>query len=122
MERKFAVPVGENGILDAHFGHCRFFALIKTEGDHVVAEEKAVPPPHEPGVLPRWIAQQGVSDVIAGGMGRRAIELLNAQGVNVFVGAPQLSAVELVEGHLQGKLVFNANYCDHGPDHKCGGH
>lgn len=33
--------------------------------------------PHEPGFLPVWLALQGVTHIIAGGMGQRAISLFN---------------------------------------------
>ncbi|MCK7542001.1 MAG: hypothetical protein MZV63_69485 [Marinilabiliales bacterium] len=36
------------------------------------------PRPHEPGLLPGWLAEKGVTDVIAGGMGQRAIGLFNS--------------------------------------------
>lgn len=113
MTKIIAVPVNENGILDAHFGHCKFFSILETENGEIKKEYKIVPPPHEPGVLPKWIAEQGATDVLAGGMGQRAIQLFNMNGVNVFVGAPQLSARELAEGFLSNSLSFTANYCDH---------
>ena len=122
MIRKIAVPVDETGVLDAHFGHCKFFVITNTEDNNIVSEEKLVPPPHEPGLLPRWLAEKGITDIIAGGMGQHAINLFNQGGVNAFVGAPKLSAAELVQGFLQEKLSFTANYCDHGPDHECDGH
>lgn len=113
MNQNIAVPTDENGILDAHFGHCKFFILLQVEDDKIVGENKLVPPPHEPGVLPKWLAEQGATDVIAGGMGQRAIQIFNHHGVNVFVGAPQLSARELAEGLLSRSITFAANYCDH---------
>lgn len=113
MAKKIAIPVDEAGILDGHFGHCKFFILLDVENDVIVKEEKVVPPPHEPGLLPKWLADRGVTDIISGGMGERAIELFNARGVNAFVGAPKLSAMFLAEGYLSGKLEFTANYCDH---------
>jgi len=113
MTKKIAIPVDENGILDGHFGHCKFFALLNIEGNTIVSEEKVVPPPHEPGVLPKWLAEKGVSDVLAGGMGHKAIQIFNYNNVNVFVGAPQLSANELVIGFLEKSIEFTANYCDH---------
>lgn len=122
MKKKIAVPVDNNGILDAHFGHCKFFALIDVENNKIINEEKTVPPPHEPGLLPRWLSERGATDIIAGGMGHKAIQLFNQSGVNAFVGAPQLSASELVTGHLAGSLSFTANYCNHGPNHECDGH
>lgn len=113
MNKKIAIPVDENGILDGHFGHCKFFALLDTEDKKIVAEEKVVPPPHEPGVLPKWLAEKGVSDVVAGGMGHKAIQIFNDNNVNVFVGAPKLTAHELAEGFINKTIEFTANYCDH---------
>nr|WP_321356962.1 NifB/NifX family molybdenum-iron cluster-binding protein [uncultured Draconibacterium sp.] len=113
MSKKIAVPVDESGILDGHFGHCKYFALLDVEETTIVNEERATPPPHEPGVLPKWLAEKGVTDVLAGGMGHKAIQIFNYNNVNVFVGAPQLSATELVQGYLQETIEFTANYCDH---------
>jgi predicted Fe-Mo cluster-binding NifX family protein len=68
---------------------------------------------HQPGLYPKWIAQHGVTDVIAGGMGQQAITLFNQQNINVFVGAPVKEPKLLVEDFLTGQLLLNANYCDH---------
>lgn len=113
MKKKIAVPVDDFGSLDAHFGHCEFFEIIETEGQTIVSQDKIVPPPHEPGLLPKFLAEKGVTDIIAGGMGQKAIQLFNQQKVNAFVGAPKLTAIELVEGYLNNTLSFSANYCDH---------
>ncbi len=113
MKKKIAIPVDNAGNLDSHFGHCKYFAILSIDDKEIVSEEKIVPPPHEPGLLPVWLAEKGVTDIIAGGMGKRAIDIFNENGVNAFVGAPQISAKELVEGHLNNTLTFSANYCDH---------
>jgi predicted Fe-Mo cluster-binding NifX family protein len=113
MKKKYAVPVDQNGILDAHFGHCSYFAMHEVEKNEITSTEMIQPPPHEPGVLPRWLADLGVTDVLAGGMGNRAIQLFNQHGVNVFVGAPKITAKELVNGYLNNSIEFSANYCDH---------
>ena len=112
MKRKFAVP-STNGLLDPHFGHCRSFTLIDTENTSIVSVDHIDAPPHQPGLLPAWIAEKGVSDVIAGGMGQRAIQLFNTHSVNVFVGAPVQSPEQLVYDFLNGRVSFSANYCDH---------
>lgn len=113
MKKKIAVPCDYTGILDAHFGHCKFFDLFEIEGEIIISEEKVVPPPHEPGVLPKWLAEKGATDILAGGMGKRAIQIFNNHGVNVFVGAPQIKSRKLVEGYLDKSIDFSANYCDH---------
>jgi len=112
MKRLFAVP-SSNGLLDEHFGHCRQFALLKVEDNQVVEETIIDAPPHQPGLLPKFLAEKGVTDVIAGGMGNRAIQLFNQHQVNVFVGAPKISPAELTRGFLDKTLQFSANYCDH---------
>lgn len=113
MHKKIAIPVDTQNVLDGHFGHCSYFAILNLEDDVLVSEERLTPPPHEPGLLPVWLAEKGVSDIIAGGMGQKAIQLFNQNGVNVFVGAPKLSATELINAYLNSSLTFSANYCDH---------
>lgn len=107
-----AIPTTE-GQLDAHFGHCKQFAMVDIENNEIKEINYLDAPPHQPGLLPPWLAERGATDIIAGGMGQRAIQLFNEQGVNVFVGAPKLSPEELVVGLLQETLQFTANYCDH---------
>jgi ATP-binding protein involved in chromosome partitioning len=71
------------------------------------------PPPHEPGVLPKWLHEQGVNVIIAGGMGQRAQGLFTENGIAVVVGAPAAEPETLVEQYLAGTLVSGENVCDH---------
>jgi Mrp family chromosome partitioning ATPase/predicted Fe-Mo cluster-binding NifX family protein len=113
VSMKFAVPTNE-GKLCAHFGHCEAFALIDTDATgKVVSETYITPPPHEPGLLPPWLSQQGVNCIIAGGMGSRAKDLFAAQGVNVITGAQGEKPRAIVEDYLKGVLQTGANTCDH---------
>ena len=112
IKRKVAIPL-ENGILCSHFGHCQQFAIMDTEDTKISHVDLLTPPPHEPGLLPGWLAEKGVTDVIAGGMGQRAIDLFNQQKINVFVGAEIKDHTELTEDLLKDRLKAGANYCDH---------
>jgi predicted Fe-Mo cluster-binding NifX family protein/predicted DNA-binding protein (UPF0251 family) len=118
---KFAIPT-ENGKLTAHFGHCREFALVDVENNKIKKTEMLVPPPHEPGVLPKWLGQLKVNVVIAGGMGPRAVELLNEQDIKVILGAPIESPETLVMSYLNKTLDGGKNLCEGGDHHQCGGH
>lgn len=109
---KFAIPVAE-GKLTAHFGHCREFALIEVEDNKITKKETHVPPPHEPGVLPDWLNKLGSDIVIAGGMGQRAVALLNDRGIKVITGAPELEPEALVIKYLDKTLATGTNVCDH---------
>ncbi len=112
MNKKIAIPI-ENGMLCAHFGHCEKFAIIEVENGEISEYAEEVPPEHVPGLYPKWVAAFGVTDVIAGGMGEKAISLFNEQNINAFVGAPMLQPMQIVKEFLSGNLQLDANYCTH---------
>lgn len=111
---KIAIPTAD-GRLCAHFGHCETFSLIEADPAtrQILAETAVTPPPHEPGVLPRWLKEQGATTVIAGGMGRRAQDIFAAAGIAVVVGAPAEAPRALAEAWLNGTLAAGINVCDH---------
>jgi len=109
---KAAVPLA-GGVLCNHFGHCEQFAVMHVSDGKIGATEMHVPPPHEPGVLPRWLGDLGVNLIIAGGMGQRALGLFAERGIQVVTGAPNLEPEALVQSYLAGSLTTGANVCDH---------
>ncbi len=111
---KFAIPLAE-GKLCLHFGHCQQFALIEADPEtkKICTRKDLTPPPHEPGVLPRWLAQQGAAVILAGGMGQRAQALFAEQGIAVVVGAAGDTPEALVTAYLEGTLQAGDNVCDH---------
>ncbi len=111
---RIAIPVSE-GVLAAHFGHCETFAMfdVEEEGNTVVAFNEVTPPPHAPGLLPRWLAENGANVIIAGGMGQKAIQLFVQNGIKVFTGAPVAAPEMLVKDFIQGSLTTGTNLCDH---------
>jgi ATP-binding protein involved in chromosome partitioning len=109
---KVAVPLA-NGVLCNHFGHCETFAILPVQDGQIGATELLTPPPHEPGVLPRWLGDLGVDLIIAGGMGQRAINLFTERGIRVITGAPNQDPVALVQSYLAGVLSTGPNVCDH---------
>jgi predicted Fe-Mo cluster-binding NifX family protein len=121
MNKCIAIPI-ENGVLCAHFGHCEQFAIVEVENNAIINIRALTPPEHVPGLYPRWVAQFGVTDVIAGGMGQKAIDLFNQQNINVFAGAPVKNPSELVSDFLAGTLSLQANYCDHDSHQHQSGH
>lgn len=109
---KAAVPLA-GGVLCNHFGHCEQFAVFHVQDGKIGATELHTPPPHEPGVLPRWLGDLGVNLIIAGGMGQRALGLFSEQGIRVITGAPNHEPVALVQSYLAGCLFTGPNVCDH---------
>lgn len=109
---KFAVPTSDRKLCQ-HFGHCEAFAIMEAEGGKVVSETYIDAPEHEPGLLPKWLAEKGVHCIIAGGMGSRAKGLFAERGINVITGAQAEDPRQAVELFLKGTLETGANTCDH---------
>jgi predicted Fe-Mo cluster-binding NifX family protein len=111
---RIALPMAGNTVC-MHFGHCEKFALIDVDPDakKIIKTEMAVPPPHEPGVLPRWLHERGANVIIAGGMGARAQALFAENNIKVIYGASTEEPQKLVQDYLQGKLKTGDNVCDH---------
>ncbi|NQT39811.1 MAG: ATPase [Planctomycetes bacterium] len=109
-----AIPVA-GGRLCMHFGHCEQFEVfdVDTADKKILHSRRIDPPPHEPGLLPRWLHEQGVNLVIAGGMGGRAKSIFAEQGISVIVGAPAEPPESLVQNYLGGTLQSGENACDH---------
>ena len=101
IKNKILVIPVSGGKLASHFGHCDQFAFIETKAGKIQSSEMRTPPPHEPGVLPVWLHEQGADVAIVGGMGEQAQTLLREKGIEVVIGAP----VEAPE--VPGRSVFN---------------
>jgi predicted Fe-Mo cluster-binding NifX family protein len=111
---RYAVPVS-NGKVAVHFGHCQHFALFDVdEAKGVILNKESIPSPgHEPGLLPIWLAEQGVSVVIAGGMGSRAQALFRENRIEVIIGTLNDDPEKAVLDYIRGILATGDNICDH---------
>lgn len=119
---KIAIPTID-GVLCPHFGHCREFTFLEVDpaGKKIINVETETPPPHEPGVLPRWLHEKNCELVIVGGMGQRAVNMLSSAGVTVISGAPARKPEDLTTAYMNGNLITGVNLCDEPGFHE-GGH
>lgn len=109
-----ALPTSD-GQLCMHFGHCEKFSVFEVDPveKRIITKTVLTPPPHEPGLLPKWLSAEGVNTIIAGGMGQRAQALFAQAGVNVVVGAQAAEPESVVMAYLSNALETGDNYCDH---------
>ena len=68
-------------------------------------KELLAAPPHEPGGIPEWLDDLGVTHVIAGSLGEKAQKLLAHKGIEVIAGAPLEAPESLVEKYLNKTLT-----------------
>ncbi len=111
---RVAIPTAEDKLC-MHFGHCDVFKMFDvTDQKELACVEEMVPPPHEPGVLPKWMSENAVDVIIAGGMGVRAQDLFKGFGIEVVTGASaELTPEELLQEYLNDTLVTGTNACSH---------
>ena len=111
---RIAIPVYD-GKLTMHFGHCEEFVILDVDAEKKTVTRKEVlqAPTHAPGVLPRWLAEQGVEAIIAGGMGMRAQGLFAEHKIRVVVGASAEEPETLALAFVEGMLATGPNICDH---------
>ena len=99
----------KNGLespISHHFGRCPAYIVLDLEGDKVKSVESIDNPffqDHLPGMVPRFIHEQGIHMMISGGMGRRAIEFFEEFGIGVATGA-QGDVQFALKAYLEGTL------------------
>ena len=131
LQMKIAVA-SEGTQVTGHFGHCANFNIYEVEDQRVTGESSVDNPGHRPGFLPNFLADMGVTVIIAGGIGAHAIEIFADRGVQVVAGASG-DAKAAAEAFLRGELKHDGSAChkhhhehehhegqEHG--HNCGGH
>ena len=98
---------GNGGLEDAvheHFGSAPFFTLLNTESNEVtIVENRNAHHDHGTCNPMNQLAHHKIDCVVCTGMGRRAIEALNAEGIRTFQ-SPSTRVVDIVEGLRSNSL------------------
>jgi len=116
--RRVAIPTA-NSVLSAHFGGAEFFTIYELEGNDVLKEELLPAPPHEPGSLPKFLVGEGVTDIIVGGIGGKAIDIFTSNNISVHAGANPIAPKNIIQEFANGTIQLNSNSCNHdGDDHE----
>jgi len=111
---------GLNGQISQHFGRCPSYLVVDVEGNEIKKSDIISNPYYEnhiPGVVPKFISEQGASVMIAGGMGPRAIDMFSNLGIEVVTGAIG-NVGNVLKAYLQGE-ISGVEPCkhDHPGDH-----
>lgn len=112
MNKKLAIPIRKNSFC-SHFGDSDEFMIVDFSGKAILKEDHLTPPPHEPGIFPGWLAEKGVTHIIAGGMGRKALAHFQHLGITPIVGVDSKPVNQLIEEFLNDELKTDFNKCRH---------
>jgi len=108
----------------SHFGGAEAFALYTADAarHEVIGRQVVEPPEHGRGVFPTWLRSQGVTVVLAGGMGPRANTILTKHGIEVLLGVQGSDPDTMVGRFLAGTLESGGELCHEHGFHDCGHH
>lgn len=101
------LPGGLDAAIGQHFGHCDIYTIVKAIGREILEVGTLENVPHQQGgcMAPvNHLAQNGVTVLIAGGMGMRPLMGFQQVGVRVFHGSGAPSVGHAVQAFLMGGL------------------
>ncbi|HKK41890.1 MAG TPA: NifB/NifX family molybdenum-iron cluster-binding protein [Bacteroidales bacterium] len=121
---KIAVPVTSGNLVDGHFGHCESYGVYTISENNEIENIKKVDSPQGCGCksdIASVLASDGVSVMLAGGIGGGAINVLNNSGIEVIRGCSG-DASEVVSLYLKGMVHDSGNSCNHNHSDHIHGH
>ncbi len=117
MKIAFAVEANEglNSRICPHFRRAPYFLFVELDNDGEIVSVEAKPNPyvnvHGPGLVPRFVAENGAEMVVAGGMGERAAQFFKSYGIEPVAGV-EGRVVDVLSRILSGE-DFDSTFCSH---------
>jgi predicted Fe-Mo cluster-binding NifX family protein len=121
---KIAVPVTKENQIDGHFGHCESYGVFTISEKNEISDVKNVGSPEGCGCksdIASVLAADGVTVMLAGGIGGGAINVLNNSGIEVVRGCSG-DATEVVKLYLSGSVADSGSSCHKHEAHHHNGH
>jgi len=121
---KIAVPVTRENNIDSHFGHCESYNVFTISDKKEITDIKNVESPQGCGCksdIASVLASDGVTVMLAGGIGGGAINVLNSCGIEVIRGCSG-DATEVVKLFLAGSVEDGGSSCQQHEAHHHDGH
>lgn len=109
---KIAVST-DSGKVSGHFGRCPEFTIVEIKNNKVRDKKLIQNPGHITGFLPKFLKEQGISCVIAGGAGSRAQELFEQFRIKLITGV-RGDVEEAIKEFIKGKLEQGEDLCKPG--------
>jgi len=101
----------DSGMVSQHFGRCPEFTIVEIENNKVISRKVVPNPGHQVGALPKFMNENGVNCMIAGGMGHRAIGFFSDYGIKPILGITG-PVDEVIEKFMKNELVNGESLCN----------
>jgi predicted Fe-Mo cluster-binding NifX family protein len=122
--KKIALPITKDNKLDDHFGHCEFYGIFTISDENTITDVQTLKSEQGCGCksnIASVLAQNGVSIMLAGGIGAGAINVLNNSGIQVIRGCSG-DAKNIVEEYVSGNISDSGQSCAEHESHHGGEH
>jgi predicted Fe-Mo cluster-binding NifX family protein len=117
---KIAVPVSKDNKIEDHIGNCEFYNIFTISDKKEIAGIKSLKSPGGCGCntdIAGDLASEGVSVVLAAGIGGGSKKAFNRNGISVISGCSGDSS-ETVKLYIAGKVLDKGSSChNHQPEH-----
>lgn len=120
---KIAVPVTRQNQVDEHFGQCEFYNVFTVNDEGKIIETNIIPSVQGCGCksnIASVLAADGVTVMLAGGIGGGAINVLNNSGIDVVRGCSG-DASEVINQYVSGLVTDSGESCNHHASHHADG-
>lgn len=127
--KKIAIPVNESNQIEDHFGQCDFYGVYTISDKNEIIEVQSIESEQGCGCksnIASVLAENGVSIMLAGGIGAGAINVLNNSGIQVLRGCSG-NIEDILKQYTNGQIIDSGESClqhEHhngdGQDHVCG--
>jgi predicted Fe-Mo cluster-binding NifX family protein len=121
---KIAIPVTRENRIDDHFGHCEYYDVYTISEKNEIIDVQTIKSEQGCGCksnIAGILANQGVTIMLAGGIGGGAINVLNNCGIEVVRGCSG-NAADLVKEFVSGNLTDSGESCHQHEQHQVEGH
>jgi predicted Fe-Mo cluster-binding NifX family protein len=121
---KICVPVTRENTIDDHFGHCEFYNVFTVSEKGEITEVQTIESEQGCGCksnIASVLAENGVTVMLAGGIGGGAINVLNNSGIDVVRGCSGNPA-EIVKQFVAGSIMDSGISCEQHASHHEDGH
>jgi len=122
--KKIAVPVTKSNQIDDHFGHCEFYNVYTISEKNEITDVQTIKSEQGCGCksnIASVLAGQGVTIMLAGGIGGGAINVLGFSGIKVVRGCSG-NAADVVKLYIDGKINDSGQSCLQHEQHSGSGH
>jgi len=122
--KKICLPVTSSNQIDDHFGHCEFYNVYTISEDNKIVGEKRIKSQQGCGCksnIASVLADDGVTIMLAGGIGGGAINVLNSAGIEVIRGCSG-NVEDIVKQYISGLITDSGESCHQHEEHHADGH